>query len=165
MSGGNRGAAPSSTRLPPTSPPPSLGRPRSSIHSTPPPHSKRIRVGGSPAGKERSPRVAIVPVIAKVVVSRHVETKVYQRSVGSQASLFRAPRVLGAVAKYRRAGQRRKTIENFISNNIVGGSSWNNGGDGSRHVHAILSNLFNKHPMLLSGVVAYTDHTHEAVQA
>ena len=159
VSGENRGADPSSTCLPPTSPPPPPGRPRSSMHSIFPPHFNRIRVGGSPAGKERSPRV---PIVAKMVVSRHVQVKVYQMSVGSQASLLRAPRMLGAVVKDRWATRKRKAIEKFISNNIVGVSSWVNGGDGSRHVHVAWISLFNTHPMLLSGVIDDIDHLHKA---
>ncbi len=111
---------------------------------------------------ERSPRVAIVPVVAKVMVSRHVQAHVYQRSIGTQTSLLRAPRMLGAVVQDWWVLRKIKVIEKFIPDNVVGGSSWMNGGDGSRHVHAILSNLFKKHPMLISGVVFDIGHTHKA---
>jgi len=157
VNGGNRGAALTSPRLITTSAPQAPGRAQSSMHSTPPPPSKRIRFGGSPAGKERSPRVS------KVVVSRYVQTnEVYRRNVGTQASLSRTPRILGALVKDRWASRKRKVVEKFISDNIVGGSSWMNGGDGIMHVHAVLSKLFNKHPKLLSGVVTDIGDTHKA---
>jgi hypothetical protein len=48
VSGENIGATPFSLRHSPTSPPAPPGRPRSSsMHTAPPPHSKRVRVGGS----------------------------------------------------------------------------------------------------------------------
>ena len=74
------------------------------MHSTPSPHPKRVRVGGSPAGKDRSPRVAIVPDVAKVAVSRHVQIEAREWSVGSQAYLARRPRKqcsLGVVRSVR----------------------------------------------------------------
>ena len=48
MSGEYRGATQSSPRLLTTSQPSPPNRPRSSVYSTIPPNSKRIRVGGSP---------------------------------------------------------------------------------------------------------------------
>ena len=56
VSGENSGATPFSLRHSPTSLPAPPGRPQSSsVHTTPPPHSKRVRAGGSPAVKERTP--------------------------------------------------------------------------------------------------------------
>ena len=155
VSEGNLGAALISPHLLTTSAPQPPGRPQISMHSTPLPHSKRICAGGSPAGKERSPRVA------KVVVSRYVQTnEVYQRNVGTQASLSRTPRILGVLVKDRWASRKQKIVEIFISDNIVGGSSWMDGGDGSMHVNAVLSKLFNRHPKLFSGVVTDIGDTH-----
>ena len=51
----NSGAAPSSPHHFPTCPPPPPGRSRSYMHYTPPSHSKRVRVGGSPVEKGSIP--------------------------------------------------------------------------------------------------------------
>jgi hypothetical protein len=103
-----------------------------------------------------------VPAIAKVVVSRHVQTKAHQRSVGSQAYLARRPRKQFSLGKGRWAIRKRKILEEFISEKIVGSSDWMNGGEGTMHVHAVVSKLFNKHPKLLTGVIADIGDTHQA---
>ena len=52
-----------------------------------------------------------------------------------------------------------------MSDHIIGGSSWMDGGDGSLHANALLSNLFKKHPELLSGVIDDIGDTHPAFKA
>ncbi len=69
--------------------------------------------------------------------------------------------MLGTLEKNRWATRKRIILEDFISDKIVGCSYWMDGGDGSMHVHAVLSKLFNKLPNVLSGVIANIGETHQ----
>jgi len=65
------------------------------------------------------------------------------------------------VGKGRWAIRKRKILEDFVSEKIVGSSDWMDGGEGSMHVNVVLSKLLNKHPKLLTGVIAYIADTHQ----
>jgi hypothetical protein len=99
--------------------------------------------------------------------SKHAQTCVHSSNKASQANLEKTTRLpsLESSSFVRWANRKRDTLENIISDYIVGVTAWRDGREGLIHVHKVLSKLVKRHPKILTGIINDIGNTHTEFKA